>query len=163
MGVFLVCFLFSYSSSKLAQTEKNLPAMQETPGPIPGSPSLTQEKGMATHSSILAWRTPWTEKPDELQSMQSQRVGHSWANNTFMLFFFFSILAQNHKFLHPTPLVIGFFWFFLSSYCSWWTPIIPVAPDLNISSTLNPDSSAAKESTCNSGHFLGWEDPLEKG
>jgi len=34
------------------------------------------EKGTATHSSILAWRIPWTEEPAELQSMGSQRVGH---------------------------------------------------------------------------------------
>ena len=37
------------------------------------------EKWMATHSSILAWRTPWTEEPGMLQSMRSQRVGHDWA------------------------------------------------------------------------------------
>ena len=41
------------------------------------------EKGMATHSSILAWRIPWTKEPGELQSMGSQRVGHDWATNTF--------------------------------------------------------------------------------
>ena len=35
-----------------------------------------QEEGMATNSSILAWRIPWTEEPGELQSMGSQRVGH---------------------------------------------------------------------------------------
>ena len=35
------------------------------------------KKGMATHSSILAWRIPWTEELGELQSMESQRVGHS--------------------------------------------------------------------------------------
>ena len=35
------------------------------------------EKGMATHSSILAWRIPWTEKPGGLQSMESQKVGHN--------------------------------------------------------------------------------------
>ena len=35
------------------------------------------EKGMATHSSILGWRIPWTEEPGELQSMGSQRVGHN--------------------------------------------------------------------------------------
>ena len=35
---------------------------------------------MATHSSILAWRTPWTEEPGGLQSMESQRVGHDWSN-----------------------------------------------------------------------------------
>ena len=37
------------------------------------------EEGMATHSSILAWRIPWTEEPGRLQSMGSQRVGHDWA------------------------------------------------------------------------------------
>ena len=37
------------------------------------------EKGMATHSSILAWRIPWTEEPGRLQSMRSERVGHEWA------------------------------------------------------------------------------------
>ena len=36
------------------------------------------EEGMATHSSILAWKIPWTEEPDWLQSMQLQRVGHDW-------------------------------------------------------------------------------------
>ena len=40
------------------------------------------EKGMATHSSILAWRIPWTEEPGGLQSMGSQKVGHDWATNT---------------------------------------------------------------------------------
>ena len=37
------------------------------------------EKDMATQSSILAWRIPWTEEPNGLQSMESQRVGHNWA------------------------------------------------------------------------------------
>ena len=37
------------------------------------------EKGMATHSSILAWRIPWREEPGGLQSMESQRVGHDLA------------------------------------------------------------------------------------
>ena len=38
------------------------------------------EKGVATHSSILAWRIPWTAEPDGLQSMGSQRVGHGLSN-----------------------------------------------------------------------------------
>ena len=38
--------------------------------------ALCLEKGMATHSSILAWEIPWTEEPGRLQSMGSQRVGH---------------------------------------------------------------------------------------
>ena len=54
---------------------KNLPAVQE-----PGVLSLGQEdpleKRMATHSSILTWRTPWTEEPGWPQSMGWQRVGH---------------------------------------------------------------------------------------
>ena len=45
------------------------------PGSIPGS-GRSLEKEMVTHSSILAWRIPWTEKPGRLQSTGSQRVGH---------------------------------------------------------------------------------------
>ena len=45
------------------------------PGSIPGSEDLL-EKEMATHSSILAWKIPWTEEPGRLQSKGSQRVGH---------------------------------------------------------------------------------------
>ena len=59
----------------VAQIVKNLPAMRET-----WLQSLGQEdpleKGMAIHSSILAWRIPWTEEPGRLQSMGLQRVGH---------------------------------------------------------------------------------------
>ena len=39
------------------------------------------EKGMATHSSILAWRIPWTEEPGGLQSMRLQRDRHDWVTN----------------------------------------------------------------------------------
>ena len=39
------------------------------------------DKEMATHSSILAWRIPWTEEPGRLQTVGSQRVGHDWATN----------------------------------------------------------------------------------
>ena len=54
---------------------KNLHAMQETRIPsLDGEDPL--EKGMATHSSILAWRTPWTEEPGWLQPMGLQRFGH---------------------------------------------------------------------------------------
>ena len=40
------------------------------------------EKGVAAHSSLFAWRIPWTEEPGGLQSMGSQRVGHNWTTNT---------------------------------------------------------------------------------
>ena len=59
----------------MAQTVKYLSAMLET-----WLQSLDQEypleKGMATHSSTLAWRIPWTEEPGKLQSIRWQRVGH---------------------------------------------------------------------------------------
>ena len=59
---------------------KNLPAMQETRvWPLGQEDPL--KKGMATHSSILDWRIPWTEEPRGLQSMGSQRVGHDWSNS----------------------------------------------------------------------------------
>ena len=55
---------------------KNLPANAgDTGSSIPGS-GRPLEEGMATHSSILAWRTPWTEKPGGLQSAGLHRVGH---------------------------------------------------------------------------------------
>ena len=54
---------------------KNLPAMQETQVRSLGRDDLP-EKDMATHSSILAWRIPWTEEPDRLQSIGSQGVEH---------------------------------------------------------------------------------------
>ena len=51
------------------------------------------EKGMATHSSILAWRVPWTEEPNGLQSMGSQGVGHNWATNTLIFTQSFSFVC----------------------------------------------------------------------
>ena len=54
---------------------KNLPAMLETEVQSLGQEDPL-EKGMATHSSILAWRIPWTEEPGGLQSRGSQRVRH---------------------------------------------------------------------------------------
>ena len=59
----------------VAQTTKNLPAMWETWVQSLGQEDVL-EKGMATHSSILAWRIPWTEEPSGLQFMGLQRVGH---------------------------------------------------------------------------------------
>ena len=62
-------------TSLMAQTVKHLPAMRET-----RVRSLRREdpleKEMATHSSTLAWKIPWTDEPCRLQSMGSQRVGH---------------------------------------------------------------------------------------
>ena len=55
---------------------ENLPAMQETQVQSWGRKDPL-EKGMATHSSFLAWRIPWTEEPGGLQFLASQRVGHN--------------------------------------------------------------------------------------
>ena len=60
----------------VAQMVKNLPATQETQVQSLGWENPL-EKEMAAHSSILAWKIPWTEEPDKLQSMGSQRVGHN--------------------------------------------------------------------------------------
>ena len=70
-------YSLQYSRAPLvAQTVKNLPAMRETWVRSLGWEEPL-EKGTATHSSILAWRIPWTEETARLQSMGSQRVGHS--------------------------------------------------------------------------------------
>ena len=54
---------------------KNLPAIQETRVRFLGR-ECPLEKGMASYSSILAWKIPWTQEPDGLQSMGSQTAGH---------------------------------------------------------------------------------------
>ena len=73
-------YYFHLGTSLVAQTIKRLPTMPETrvrslhcEDPL--------EKEMATHSSSLAWKIPWTEEPGRLQSMGSQRVGHDWATS----------------------------------------------------------------------------------
>ena len=65
----------SWFCSLVAQRVKHLPAMQETRVQFLGWEDPL-EKEIATHSSILAWKIPWVEKPVRLQSMGSQRVGH---------------------------------------------------------------------------------------
>ena len=62
-------------ASLVAQMVKHLPTMRETWIQSLGWEDLL-EKEMTTHSSILAWKMPWTEEPGRLQSMGSQRVGH---------------------------------------------------------------------------------------
>ena len=87
-GVFMItflggqwCFLWA---SLVAETVKNPPAMQETQVQSLGWEDPLEEV-MATHSSILALRIPWTEEPGGLQSMGSQRVGCRWVTNTHCL------------------------------------------------------------------------------
>ena len=65
----------------MVQMIKNLSAMQKTVVRSLGWEDIL-EKGMATHSSTLAWKIPWTEEPGGLQSMGLQRVRHNWATHT---------------------------------------------------------------------------------
>ena len=88
---------------------KNLPAIQEMWVWSLGQEDL-QEKGMATHSRILAWKIPGTEEPGGLQSLGSQRFRQDWAANTFT--FHFSQLKRRFcpsvlwvlNFGHPLPI-----------------------------------------------------------
>ena len=73
--------------------KKNLHAMQETWVQSLGREDPL-EKGIATHSSILAWRIPWTEKPGGLQSMKLQRVRHNWAHMHAMQIYWNNALFQ---------------------------------------------------------------------
>ena len=78
-STWLIYFVLRWAwASLLAQTVKNPPAVQETQVQSLGQEDAPEEE-MATHSSILAWEIPWTEKPGGLQSVGSQRVGHDWA------------------------------------------------------------------------------------
>ena len=70
-------------ASLLAKMVKNPPAMQETwVWSLAQGESLAKE--MAAHSSVLAWRIPWTEEPGRLQSVGSQRVGHDWLSTVLV-------------------------------------------------------------------------------
>ena len=77
-----------FGASLVARRVKRLPAMWETWVRSLGWEDPL-EKGMATHSSILAWRMPWTEEPGRLQSTRSQRVRHKWATSLSFLSSFF--------------------------------------------------------------------------
>jgi len=75
-GIFIYLYIYTHIwASLLAQRLKCLPAIRETQVRSLGQEDPL-EKEMATHSRILAWRIPWTEKPGGLQSMGSQRVRH---------------------------------------------------------------------------------------
>ena len=87
-------------ASLVAQTVKNLPVTWETQ-----VRSLDWEdplgKGMATHSSILTWRIPWTEKPGRLQSMGSQRVRHNFVAITLYFYCYSISSTSDHQALNP--------------------------------------------------------------
>ena len=132
--------------------------------------SIILEKGMATHSSILAWRIPWTGGLVRLQSVESQRVKYNWVTEkisiitkiikTFQLKNTYSLLAQ----LIKDPLQRRRPW--LDSWVQkihWRRDRLPTP--LSLGFPCGPDG---KESTCNAGDLgsiPGWERPpgVEKG
>ena len=89
LNLWLCLFLqmsISTETSLVAQMVKHLSTMRETQVQSLGGEDLL-EKEMATHFSILAWKIPWMEEPDMLQSKGLQRVGHDWVTSlTYLLF-----------------------------------------------------------------------------
>ena len=81
--------------------------------------TIGSEKAMATHSSTLAWKIPWTEEPGRLQSLGSLRVGHDWATSLSL----FTFMHWRRKW-QPTPV-------FLpgesQGWGAWWAAIYGVA------------------------------------
>ena len=72
ISIFISLSVSISGASLIAQSVKNLPAVQETRVQFLGQEDLL-EKEMVTHSSVLAWRIPWTEQPGGLQSIGSQK------------------------------------------------------------------------------------------
>ena len=97
-------------TSLVAQMVKRLPGMQETWVRFLGQEDPL-EKEMAIHSSTLAWKIPWTEEPDRLQSMGSQRVRHNWATS---LHFTHAHKVRTHFCINLFNLLI------IGSYCVYW-------------------------------------------
>ena len=76
MSMYIECPKNLYWTSLVTQLVKNLPAMQETWVRVLGQ-EVPLEKEMAIHSSVLAWKIPWTEEPGGLQSTELPRFRHN--------------------------------------------------------------------------------------
>ena len=104
----LVCVM---ELPQVAQWSRIYPPMQAMRIQSLGQEDLLEE-GTATHSSILAWRILWTEKPVRLQSTGSQRVGHDWSNSSHKHMYYTSIKKkrpsqQKWPKTKDAPLVLG--------------------------------------------------------
>ena len=88
-------------ASLITQLVKNLPAMQETWVQFLGWEDPL-EKGMATHSIILAWKIPWTEEPGRLQTMGIVRVGHLATKPPPATFWLFKLKLNKTQFFNHT-------------------------------------------------------------
>ena len=92
------------------------------------------EREMAPHSSVLAWRIPWTEEPGRLQSMGWRRVGHNWATSLSL----FTFMHWRRKW-QPTPVFLpGEF----QGQGAWWAAIYGVAQSLTRLKQLSSSSSS---------------------
>ena len=118
-------------ASLVAQMVKNLPAIQETHVQSLGQEDPL-EKGRATHSSIPAWRIPWTEEPERLQSLGSQRVGHDCVTNAHKV-----RRNSQHDSFHPDPEVARWKWLRLYVNC------VTQARNLALSSPHPPSLTTA--------------------
>ena len=106
----------SYTRASLvAQRLKHLPAMQETWVQSLGREDPLEKK-MATHSSILAWRIPWTEEPGGLQSMGSQKVGHDWV--TLLTHSAFFMVQLSHPYMTTGKTISLTRWIFIGKVMS---------------------------------------------
>ena len=90
----------------MTQMVKSLPVIQETQVRSLGQEDPL-EKEMATHSSILAWEIPWTEEPDRLQSMGSQRVGPQLSNFTFFFSFYIRNILDDYIYCISTGEIVS--------------------------------------------------------
>ena len=140
---FHISFHFNYTmltsfmgAFPMAWQVKNPPVMQETHEmrvrSLGQEDPLKQE--MATHSSILAWRTPWTEEPGGLQSIGLQRVRHDWTL-THTTSFIIQYWIQTDKKLHFKSTVYGTPW--TMEYVSW-DPTAVTFVDKPLRMPLNP-------------------------
>ena len=110
-------------ASLVAQVVKKLPSMQETCVWSLGREEPL-EKRMATHSSILAWRIPWTGEPSGLQSIRSQRVRQDWVSNIFT--FFPWDKGTDSTTVGPSP---GVFWLQVAeTLCPFRTTLVSSVP-----------------------------------
>ena len=103
----LCWFIRCYRASLVAQMVKHLPAVRETQVWSLGEED-PMEKETATHSSILAWKIPWTEEPGRLPSMGSQRVRHDWATSLSLTIWTFVGKVMSLLFNTPSRFVIAF-------------------------------------------------------
>ena len=117
--------------------------MQETQVQSLGWKDLL-EKEMATHSSILAWKIPWMEEPDRLQSMGSQRVGHDWAISLY-------------RWLVHTVHYVGLSWWLSSkeSTCN--------AGDAGDLGSIPGSGRSPREENGNLLQCSCWENPMDRG